>query len=419
MRGYLFTALTVLMLASLFVFSYYFYTTDYASTAADIRAEKTANVFDDVACDVEEILGLDAAVRAGSDTVYGFNDRFPAAGIPSTIRNYTDYVEGAYATETAAELSLNAGALSSATASVDFTLHPFKYAYGYGNLSKKTVWFRNLTLEYEPLELNLTLDFRGENAKDMIWTEAEDYSLTGETVVDDSDASEDSYVRDFASMNTFIDVPLNVNYTLWVRTVYDNSSKNFTVEIDGRNSSRFDLRDEGASSASFKWFNDTDEFNLTAGVKTVKVHSLGAGTESIDVIMLTTDYLDLADAHNTRPRDPFTFYNISGGDMEVNVKVLFDNANHTHTSDLSRTAESQWNITFRDGDGVNVRLGGADGHYSSFTAALNDTVNSSNGNLNSSAVFSDTGDERYVDSGCTLNQAGGLARTGRLWLAAG
>ena len=426
MKGYLFSALTVLMFMSLFTLTYYFYARGLSSARLDIQHEKASMVFDDARSDVEDILNLTVELNNSAKATFRFHDTVPAGwNISEAAGLYAAFINTTYARELNSVMYLDAGGLSSSTNPVDFTIHPFRYSYGYGNLSKREVWLRNRTLAQEPESINLTIDLSGEWMNDLVWLEAE--SLDGaDTVVENEGASEDRYLQDFTLASTTVSVPFQMSYTLWVRAVYDNSSKNFTVEVDGRNSTRFDVRDESATSLAFRWFNDTKvTFNLTAGSKIMKVYpGPGSTTESVDVILLTSEYLNLDnEAPIIRPADPAEVYNATGGDLETGLTILFQNVNYTYGTDsLSRTALSEWNFTFNDDDSLRINLGGVTagvGSYSSMRVRLDDSANGSRASMDTAVRFPAAGGRAYVDGNCTLRMWGPIGRHDRIWLAKG
>jgi hypothetical protein len=424
MRGYLFSALTVLMFLSLFTVTAYFYGKDLSSRRLDIHHEKTAGIFDDVTSDLKSILNLTTDLNNTAKATYGFHDRIPAYwNVSEAVGAYATFLNTTYAREINSVIYLDTGHMSSSTASVDFILQPFLYSYGYGNLTKEELWLRNYTLDDEPEWINLTLDFGDEGINDLIWLESEDLS-GADTVVSDNGASRDEYLQDFTLASTTISVPFTLNYTLWVRTVYDNASRNFTVQVDGVNSTRFDIRDVGATSLAYRWFNDTTvSFNPGAGDKILKVYpGPGSTTESIDVVLLTSEYIDLDNiAPISRPPDPVEVYNATDGDMNLDLELLFYNTNYSyHTEDLSRSAKSEWNFTLNDDDGVRVRFGGVTaggvGSYSSMYVLLNNTVNDSFAVADTVVRFPDAGGRAHVDGNATLTVSGTISRSDRIWL---
>jgi hypothetical protein len=425
-RGYMFSALTTLMFLSLFVATYYFYGKALATTRADITADKTAGFFDDVQGDVTTLIDLRTDIDDGNPVAVTFNDRIPAAwDIPSSIRNYSNFLSTTYSNEVSSRLSLNASALSSANTTVNFTIYPYRYAYGYPNLSKTEVWLVNESLDYQPQGLRLGFDFTNEGINDLIWLEAEDFQPGYVVNTYNSQASMQHYFEDFDYMNKTVEVPVNMNYTLWVRTIWDESVKNFTVSIDGKNSTQFNIRHPN-SAPTFKWFNDTQvTFNLTAGFRNITVYpSPASGTESIDVILLTTRYVALPDSVPiVRPKDQIEVANASGGGWTFNMTMMFANVNYTFgTGDLARDATSQWNITFNDDDSVRILVGNVTLGYprtSGLMVDINDTVNGSFGTVNTTIRFPYLGGETYVDSDCTLNVTSQLDRFDTLWLARG
>jgi hypothetical protein len=426
-KGYLFTALTVLMFLSLFMLTYYFFAKSYAATAEDISSEKAANLFDDVSDDLAEKMGVGAALNRSGALVLRFDDRIPAAwDVGNATLEYADFIEGILGPEINADLELRTGSLASSTAAVEYEILPVDYAYGYGNLSKRRIWFRNMTTAYKPNSIGLALDFREEGINDIVWSEAENFTAEDGVKTWDADASGGEYMEDFTRLEGTVNIPLSLNYTLWVRAAVDNSSKNFTVEVGGKNSTRFDIREADASSTVFRWYNDTlVAFNMTPGDKTVKViPEPSSGTESVDVVLLTTKYVSPPDTPPiVRLHDPLEVDNVTGGDMGAEVRVRFRNANYSYATDeLSRTGASNWNFTFDDGDSVDIKLGGviAGRHsFSSMVVALDNSTNGSFGYMNTTASFDPVNGRVYVDSGCDLRLAGRVSRSDRAWLAKG
>ncbi|MFH1055427.1 MAG: hypothetical protein V1744_04965 [Candidatus Altiarchaeota archaeon] len=432
MKGYLFTALTVLMFMSLFMVSYYFYVKSSATVRLDIGAEKTAALFDDVSCDLAAKLDLKAAVDNSDKTLYSFNDRIPAGwDIPSAVRNYSTFLSSTYAEQTNLKLTPDLTALSSPSDEVDLEVMPFHYYYGYSNLSKEKTWFRNKAITNpppsDPEAYDMTLDFNGEGVEDLVWEEGEDFSGGSITTTPHSEASEGEYAESFdGAITRSVYIPFDTNYTLWVRTVFDNSTKNLTVEVDGKNSTQFNIRNDSSSSLAFKWFNDTAViFNLTEGNKLIRVYPGPASTtDSLDVVLLTTRYYDLDNtAPITRPVDQAEVNFTGGVDLRLSLTVRFNNVNHTLESEnIDSNALSEWNFTFNDGDSVRINFGAVDvSEVPSYSMAvlINDTVNGSFGLANTTVTFEASGGRAYVDSGCTLSQAGTLSRSDRIWLAKG
>jgi len=426
MRGYMFTILTVLMFLSLFTVTYYFWGKSMASAGADITAQKTAGVFDDVAGDLSSLTGLMARIDTTDPVVVRFDDRVPAAwDVTASVRNYSVFLQGAYADEIGAKIEFSPGSLSATTAASDFRVYPYMFSYGWSNNSKDVVWLRNASLDLSPTQTNLTLDLKGENIEDLVWTEAEDFTYDDSGLkTEGEDFSGGFLMEDFAYMTKTVEVPFPMNYTLWVRAVYDDTEKNFTVEVDGRNATRFDIwNPEG--SGDYKWFNDTlVVFNLTEGPKTIKVFSSASScTESLDVVVLTTKYMNFGNSAPITPGpDPFEFNPVTGGDWEANLDILFSNVNYTlATSELSRTAASEWNMTFNDGDWMRLQLGGTNRQQNGISSAhltSDSSQNGSSGLLNLTASFS-PGGKAYVDSGCDMTLAGKIRRSGTVWLATG
>jgi hypothetical protein len=427
-KGYLYTVLTVLMFTSVFTVSYLYYVRSSALSAADIEPLKTAGIFGCAAANVGRIAGVSAALSNGpSEVRVRFDDAIPAGrDIPAAVAAYANFTNGSFASEVNTPLSFECAALSSAASAVDFPLSPVNYSWGYGNLSKRVIWFRNLSAVGGPGSVNVTLDFRGERIGDIVWAEAEDFSMTGGEVISDGEASGDAYARGYSLMERTVYVPLHLNYTLWVRTLVENSSLNFTVEVGGVNSTRFDIRDYSAATPYFAWFNDTlVTFNMTPGDKAVKVHpDPSSDTEALDVVVLTTDYRQFDDAAPiTPPRDPLTMLNTTGGDLAAGLTLLFSNANYTYSApDLSGGGASEWGFVFADNDSLKVTLGGVSSPFRgsrSLLLELDDAFNGSSGTVNMTASFPPVEGNAYADSGCTLAQTGRLSRTDRLWLARG
>jgi len=424
MKGYLFTTLTVLMFLSLFLTTYYFSGKSLAISRSDIRAAKTATLFDDAAGDVAGLQDLHASVeKTGFRTLVSFSDRVPAAwDIPASADGYAAFVNSTYAEETGSRLVLDCGNLSNRSVALEHMVYPLNYSWGWSNASKKTVWLKNVSSGYGLQGLNITLDFRDDSISDDIWLEAENFTADMGIPADDADASQEVYMLDFNGLSTVVDVPLSLNYTLWVRVRADNADKNFTVEVAGRNSTRFDIRDPVATGPYFRWYNETQViFNMTAGKKTVKViPDPSSGTESVDVVLLSTRYLDPPNEPPiTPPADPFQAGNESGGSLPLSINALFANVNYSfYAADAAETGHSTWNMTFDDGDSARLAFG-AQPAPGSMLLQFNNETNSSFGRVNATAAFAATAQTVYADSGCTLRKDDPIARTNRLWLAIG
>ncbi|MFH0861518.1 MAG: hypothetical protein V1875_00675 [Candidatus Altiarchaeota archaeon] len=424
MKGYLFTTLTVLMFLSLFMMTYYFSGKSVSIARSDIKAAKTATMFDDAAGDVAGIQDLKASVeKTGGQTKVSFFDRVPAAwDIPAAAAGYAKFVNSTYSAESGSQLALDCGNLTDPSAELGHPVYPLNYSWGWGNSSKRTLWFRNMSTGYGLAEFNLILGFGDDSISDFIWLEAEDFLADGGTATDEADASEGTYMSDFSLLQRVVDVPLPLNYTLWVRVYNDNASKNFTVEIGGVNSTRFDLRDWEATGPYYRWFNDTlVVFNMTAGQKTVKIiPDPSSGTESVDVVLLSTRYLDPPNEPPiSPPPDPFEMQNTSSGGLALGIRAEFANANYTFTtSKASVSARTGWNITFDDGDWIRIVFG-QEPTPGSMLLEINNETNSSRGTVNATATFPFDAEPVYAGSGCSLRKDDPIMRTSELWLARG
>jgi len=426
-KGYLFTALTTLMFLSLFMVTYYFFSNASLTSGPDISAEKTASIFDDIETNLAKLVGVNVRVNNSDYTVYGFSDRVPAqTDIVASVRNYSAFLQSTYSLEANAALAPDFTALSSSTQAVSYMIYPQGYSWGYSNLSKKTLLFKNVTQDAEPQALDVKFDYSGEGISDLIWLEAENFTLENGVVVEDISASDGRYVEDFTLMSTTVYVPLALNYTLWVRSVSDNSPKAFKVEVGGINSSLFDTSDPEATSPYFKWFNDSVVvFNMTPGDNVIRVYpDPASGTEAIDVILLNATPVDLPDDPLDMPLDdPFVVERTLGGNLSFDLTVLFANVNYTYsTQSLNRKGQSNWNFTFNDGDKAALTVGdpvGGGKSYSSLRLSVSDSVNGSSGTINASVTFPKTEGEVFVDSGASLAIPGRLSRADRLWLAKG
>jgi hypothetical protein len=427
-KGYFFTLLTILMFLSLFTMTYFFFGRSMASARSNINYEKISSLFDDVTFDLGHIIGLQVALEHTDPVGITFYDRIPAThDIPQAIDGYKAFLEGKYARDSNLRLTLDAAALSSSTQSAEFLIYPYHWAYGYANLNKDQVWLRNRTDANDPLGINVSIDAMGEGINDIIWLEAENMSADNGYDKADPLASEGHYMERFLELSKDVDFPAKLRYNLWVRSAIDNSSKNFTVEVDGINSSRFNIRQPDATGYEFRWFNDTiTTYNITPGVRKVRVYpETAAGTYSVDVVLLTTRTLTLDNvAPIDRPNDPIEFTKRTGEGWKSGIDVRFSNTNVTYyTNDASGRNLTEWNFTFDDGDLMRVHLGAvqAAGRLTrnGMLVVVNSSVNSSHVGLNTTAVFPGNGADIYVYSGATLNQSGSVSRFDRLWFAKG
>jgi hypothetical protein len=423
MRGYLFSALTALLFLSAFMFSIYFLAYSRAAYMTDIRWQKTACLFDDVAGDIQALTMLSGRVDNGGQTVVYFYDSLGHDyDIPSAVRNYSIFLSGNYSGFANLRLNVDFAALSSSTRDVDCVISPAGFSYGYSNLSKKKVFFRNISAENPPKAVNMSFGFLDDIIEDIVWVEAQDMDSLNAVVADDEDASAGAYVRDFSRLNTTEYFGLRRNYTLWVRAFSDDTDKNFTVEVAGENSSRFDIRDEGGTGG-FMWFNDTlKAFNLSEGYHSIRVHP-GSGTASVDVILLSTKHVTPDNSPPIeRPLDGISVFERPGEDLDYTLNVFFDNGNYSIIRRLDRAEVSQWNLTFEDGDILKLRVGGLSSltpGESVFEVVFDNHENSSSGSFNSTALFDSTGERAYVGCGIELTSHGDFYRSDEIWLAKG
>jgi len=425
MRGYLYTALTVLMFITLFTMTYYFHAKTFTMSQVDIGAEKTRALFDDVTDDISSIVQVSASVNNSEKLTYHFKDTFPASiNLTEAFTNYTRFINTTYASKVSSTLILNCSRYADGSAPQDFILNPVGYSWGYVNASKEKIYLLNSSGGDGPEKLSLTFDLTGEAIGDLIWLEAEDFS-GADDVVSEGGASQDEYLRQVTLASDTFAVPYEVNYTLWVRTVYDRAHRNFTVEVAGKNSTRFDIRNS-APESTYKWFNDTlVAHNLTEGEHTVKIYQgPGSVTECVDAVVLTTSYQVFDNvAPITRPVDPFEEDIELGQDLTLSLKLFFHNVNYSFDADtLSRTGKTHWNLTFEDLDSLTITVGNATWDktsHSSMAAVIKDTNNNSRTTLDAKITFPQISDKAFVQSGCSLEKDDAHPRKNTLWLAYG
>jgi|GEM_PF-3996475 len=427
MKGYLYTALTVLMFMSLFLVSYFFFLHSMADSAPTIWAEKTGYLFSDIEDDLSSVLGAKTTADVVDDAVYSIEVELPGPGNMSyRLDNYSAHIGGSFAREMAEELELDVSSLASSTSAISFELYPTDYSFGFGNLSMRSVWVANHSGASAPKEVNITVWAVGENIEDNMWLEAEGFSGSGFDEVADNDASDDAYLLDFTEMSSSAYVPFTANYTVWVRALVDDTWKNITVEVDGKNTSELDLRREGEFTAEWGWYNDTVvAFNLSEGDIDIKVHpGPDSTTESLDVVFLTTGYTSL---DNSPPigiaADPARITRSLAGSLGLNLLLAFDNRNLTYqTGAQADDAPSIWNLTLADGDTLSVVAGGVGVFGKAETGAMVDLDDEGNGSaalVNITVSFGSSGGEVGIGSGLVLMKGGTRPRNATLWLAHG
>ena len=403
-KGYLYTALTLLMFTTIFTGAYYFYINALANSKTDIEAENTAYVFADVADDISAIVGLKVDVENGDELIYRFSDTMPGSeNLSERLGNYTVFLENNVSKWVNMDLALNTTGFNEFM----FSVYPVEYSWMYLDDLKHEIVLKNTSNSASLIQINLSCDLRGERIEDNIWIEAE--NMDGATNnVSYAEASNGIHVEDFTELRTTIDVPFDGNYSLWVRSWVDATKKIFTVTVGGMESMAFDLRDKDLPDGEYQWNNDTvNIFSLAAGENTVFVSPKPSSkTEAVDVIFLTTHNVPLDNVAPIEPPLDWFSWRIVSGSLDANIELGFDNANYSFSGTaISNTLPSWWNITFLDGDSIFLVLGGiypVEPTKSSMYVKLDDSVNSSSVGINVSAKFAPVTGKAFVDSNITL-----------------
>jgi hypothetical protein len=406
-RGYLYTVLTVMLLLSLFTLAYYFHSK--ASSQAysfDIRAEKTANIFDDVQGDLSVLFGLNASVNRSSVIMVVFEDKIPAGyNISSVLEDYKSFLEDQYSDYANANITLDDSQLEP-----EFILGSYDFLYTYPDWWKHEVRVYNTS--------NLTDDLIGydvwgrlssETLFDSVWIECEHFEGVNCSNTSHENASNGWYARSWS--NASLDcgnynpldhttlIPLTTDYTLWVRSGDDNlSDARFMVEVDGVNSTKiFGKHNDDNSTLDFQWLNGGD-FSLTASSTAaiaIKVYSINKEfAESCDVMLLTTD--STYSPENYPPlgklNDTLIITKKSGGNLTLDLNLEFKNVNLSYSaSNLLRNETTQFTMNFTSGDALDMKFGRVDAgtswRESSMNVKINNTAGGEQADLTTRVMF--------------------------------
>jgi len=381
MRGFLFTALTIMMFMSLFAVSVYFYEqTQAEAEALEIRHIKSRAMYDDVYTDIEHIQNMSSDInRTLTDVEIIYSDFLPPPwNITEVLNNYSIFLGDVYEKELNTNLDMNVSERVP-----EYPMVPFWYVYGYPSYYKPRVYVMNTSRSIDLLtgyELNVWAP--EESLEDVIWVEAED--LEGDRVLLSGEGaySNESIKRWAANiLNKTVQAPLDTNYTLWVRS-RDNlsTSLQFKVEVNGVNSSS--TFGDHASTESLTWgWEQGDEFHLNnqTNISLYSVSDTEFKATQLDVLVLKTTSEPIS--YDFSPPDNLTDNLVHKPDelsphtsthMDVDLNIYAQDLNYTYSGTVNHTGSSNWVFVFADNTTLNTSFGGvyADGRSSDWGMLL-------------------------------------------------
>ena len=93
-KGYLYTAVTVLMFLTVFTMALYFLASHSRDVASQISAAKTQSMFADIARDIEEVTGPKVTIEDGAQLSIRFEESLPAAAnLSASYQAYKEFLE--------------------------------------------------------------------------------------------------------------------------------------------------------------------------------------------------------------------------------------------------------------------------------------------------------------------------------------
>ncbi|MBD3388463.1 MAG: hypothetical protein GF414_06125 [Candidatus Altiarchaeales archaeon] len=388
-RGYLFTALTFFMLISVFSLAYFYHGINADGRYFDVTPMKNRAINDNIGENLEETLGLDISVNRSGNVTVEFEDYIPSSyNVTYAVVNYSDYVNTKYKASVNSNITLDVTQFN-----LLFPIDPYSFTYGWENDFKRGILAYNTSSDTSTfIGYDIVATFADDRIYDVMWLEGENLTGGGDNTASGS-ASGGYYKSGIAEPDVLtrtVTSPLTTNYTLWVRSLDNQSTDHqFIVGVGGVNSSS-NFGEHTAGGWAYGW-EMGDNFTVTAGPLDVKVYGLASNTAAVDVIMLASDPDVDPNDYGGFGRPPDTLEaGADTGDLDFTFHIEFDNLKYSYAGDLNKSGESTFNFTFKDNDSVRFTIGKYvhDGlRTESYRARLNNSRSGSRGTVKTMMRF--------------------------------